>query len=121
MPWIDPKSLTLELQGRTCLVCAPFWSVTHDLDRGGTPVELRFAHGPAGNVLREPLAARVDRWSETDGSARLISARKNADGIELIFRSASKVPGLAFQTTYHYTPYQLRRELRLSFPRGFQA
>ena len=58
MPYVDAASLVVERIGRRWTVRSPFWTVTHDLNRGGTPVDIRFLHGREGNVLTAPLCCR---------------------------------------------------------------
>ncbi len=94
MPYADPKSLSLERAGNRLTVRSPFWSVTHDLDRGGVPADIRFVHGLPGNILREPIAPATGRTPVRIG--------RQADGVELRFTHA----------TYRYTPYWVRWEGR---------
>jgi hypothetical protein len=47
-----------EAAGRLVL-STPYYSVTHDLKRGGAIVEIRYTHGAASNLLVEPVGASV--------------------------------------------------------------
>jgi len=117
MPYLDPRSLTLERNARRLTVRSPFWSVSHDLDRGGTPVDIRFVHGDEGNILRQPLSAHVDLGSDVSCPATSVRTRRLDDGSELTF-SGSMADSGSFRTAYRYTPYFIRRELTLNFPAG---
>ncbi|MBI4025291.1 MAG: hypothetical protein HY360_09950 [Verrucomicrobia bacterium] len=112
MPYVDPKSLTLERHGRRLIVRNPFWSVTHDLDHGGAPVDIRFVRGTTGNILRAPIATRVDGRADADESRSAVQVKRLADGFELRFTNR-----LA-RAVYRYTPYWIRREVRLNIAAG---
>ncbi len=121
MPYVDPKTIEYRKQDRRVIVSTPFWSVVHDLDRGGAPVDLRFAHGREGNVLKRPLASIVDNWSDDANSAMLISTRRVPDGLKIVFKNVPGKSRIHFQAIYHYTPYYIRREIHLEFPKKFRA
>jgi hypothetical protein len=100
MPYADPKSLKLERSENRLTVRSPFWSVTHDLERGGAIADIRFVHGLPGNILREPISSSLPE------SRTAVRVKHLPDGFELRFANA----------VYRYTPYWIRREVRL--PRG---
>src|ERR1051325_523644 len=107
MPYVDPKSLKIERNGPRLTVRSSFWSVTHDLDRGGAPVDIRFVHGAPGNILREPIATRVDGRSDADESRVTVRVAPLSDGLELSLGNRFA------RTKYRYTPYWIRREAQL--------
>jgi hypothetical protein len=112
MPFVGASSFSADRRGRNVIVRSPFWSVTHDLDRGGAPVAIRFAHGGDGNILTRPLHTRVDEWSDVDESVAAPRLVRTPDGIRLTFR------GRRFSCLYDYTPYWIRREMRVRVPSG---
>jgi hypothetical protein len=92
MPYLDPKLLELERDGGLLTVRSPFWSVTHNLDRGGAVTGIHFAHGQPGNVLRAPFGPVRERTG--------VRVQRFSDGFALRFARAS----------YRFTPYWIRLE-----------
>jgi len=94
MPYAAAQSLTLDRTSDRLIVRSPFWSVTHDLDHGGAPADIRFVHGLPCNILREPISTSMNE------SRTALRVRNLPDGFELRFANA----------VYRYTPYWIRRE-----------
>jgi len=59
----------------------PYYTILHDLDRGGTISMIRLTHGQANNLLVAPIESRVQLTSENEGEAN----QQNA-GTERIYR-----------------------------------
>lgn len=127
MPFMNASSLRWQQHGKIIRVHSPFWSVTHDLSQGGAPTGIEFEHGLPGNLLVEPFRTEVDGLSDVRcPDARLLVARWAPEGVRLVFRgylgpARGRVPKIRFKTSYVYTPYWMRREVQLDFPRGISA
>jgi hypothetical protein len=124
VPYIDPTALTLVRNDRTLSVQTPFWSVTHDLDRGGAPVAIRFVHAGDDNVLAEPVSTRVDRQTDTRSKA-MVQIEESPGTIDVTFegslRDEEDASPIGFRTIYRYSPYWVRREVQLTLPDGTRA
>jgi hypothetical protein len=57
--WPQEYSVQRDDAAGRLVLSTPYYSVTHDLKRGGTIAEIRFTHGSASNLLMEPIAASV--------------------------------------------------------------
>lgn len=58
--WPQEYSVQRDDAAGRLVLSTPYYSVTHDLKRGGAIVEIRYTHGSASNLLMEPIAASVD-------------------------------------------------------------
>ena len=56
--------ISVRREGDYLAVQSPFWSVRHDLRRGGLPDEMRVAHGTDTNLLYRMAGAGVDALRE---------------------------------------------------------
>ena len=126
MPYVDVSEIRLDRCDNLLAVRSPFWRVTHDLARGGAVVDIRFAHGREGNILRSPMATFVDGLSDLACADAKATHRRRPDGIELTVEGAladkqGKASAARFKTTYIYTPYSIRREIALRLPAGTKA
>ena len=57
--WPQEYSATRDDGAGRLVLSTPYYSVTHDLKRGGTIAEIRYTHGFASNLLIEPIGASV--------------------------------------------------------------
>src|SRR5688572_33264219 len=122
MPYVPPESLRVRRHAQFVTVESPFWTVVHDTARGGVPVDIRFTHGLAGNVLREPLVSTVGERSDANDRDSRLRVRRKGPSIDIEFTGSLTGPGrrhadgIEYRALYEYTPYWVRRELRLRFP-----
>ena len=126
MPYVDASEIRLDRCENLLAVRSPFWRVTHDLARGGAVVDIRFAHGREGNILRSPMATFVDGLSDLACGEAKATHRRRPDGIELTVEGAladkhGKASAVRFKTTYIYTPYSIRRHKLPRLPAGTKA
>ena len=126
MPYVNASKIRLDRRDNLLIVRSPFWAVTHDLARGGAVVDIRFTHGREGNILRSSMATIVDGLSDLACPEVKATHRRRPDGVELVVEGAltdkhGKASAARFKTTYIYTPYSIRREIALHFPRGTKA
>jgi hypothetical protein len=126
MPYVNASEIRLDRRDNLLIVRSPFWTVTHDLARGGAVVDIRFAHGREGNILRSPMATFVDGLSDLACPDAKATHRRRPDGVELVVEGAladknGKASSARFKTTYIYTPYSIRREIALRLPAGTKA
>lgn len=126
MPYLNSEDLTIERSCDNIIIKSPFWSVRHDIDRGGALADLTFTNGKVGNILVEPFSIVLDHLSDLASRQTQFSIGENKDGIELLFDgplcdSQGRTSDVLFQTRYFYSPYFVRREVRLKLPSGIRA
>lgn len=126
MPYVNASEIRLARRENLVIVRSPFWAVTHDLARGGAVVDIRFAHGREGNILRSPMATFVEGLSDVACIEAKATHRRRPGGLEVIVEGAladkqGKASAARFKTTWSYTPYSIRREIALRLPAGTKA
>ncbi len=103
-----------------------YWSVRHDLARGGLIDEIRVLNGTGANLVAGPGGAVVDSWREAmENRPRVrIGAEAGRRVIEfggsLRDNNGSKGP-IRFLHRYLYSEYSIRNELTLWSDRGIRA
>ena len=118
--------VTIVRQQGFILVQSQFWSVRHDLAKGGLMDEIRVFHGTGGNLLAGPAGAVVDSWQEAmENQPRVrIGAEQGRSVIEIrgVLRDSDGAKGpVNFLHRYLYSEYSIRNELTLWSDHGFRA
>ena len=114
-------SLKIRRDGNYVGVVSPFWQVIHDVARGGTIAEVRITYGSNGNLLRKPVAANVDSYSESRENKPRLTIKESGNKIFLTFAglmrdSAGRDGGIRYEHKYIYSLYYIRNELRIVPP-----
>lgn len=126
MPYRSSQDLTIERSSNNIKITSPFWSLVHDVNRGGALTNLRFANGKLGEILVEPFGIILDDLSDLSSRDTKVSITESKNGIELLFEgflnnSVGRPSPVSFGTRYSYTPYFMRREVRLKLPAACKA
>jgi hypothetical protein len=115
-------SLTLAVRrdGRRILIESPHWTVAHDADAGGAVVEMRVRHGSNRNLLRAPILAAVDQWSEGRAESPQLLIEESGASVDLTccgrLADAAGAPGpVEYVHRIHYTAYAAQHSLTLAF------
>ena len=108
------------------LVQTQFWTVRHDLSRGGLADEIRVLHGTGGNLVAGPSGAVVDSWRESmENQPRVRIGREEGRSVvefRGILRDAGGSKGpVHFLHRYLYSEYSVRNELTLWGDQGIRA
>ena len=105
-----------------CLkIFSPFWQVVHDLAHGGTITEVRITYGSNRNLLRTPVSAAVDSYSESRENKPGLTIKESGNKVALTFsglmrNSAGRDCGIRYEHKYIYSLYYIRNELKIVSP-----
>ncbi|MCW5980756.1 MAG: hypothetical protein KIT09_21930 [Bryobacteraceae bacterium] len=124
-PGGGPVRLELQ-QGRRAKVTTNYWRMEFDLTRGGALDTIVFPHGSGRNLLREPFRTYVDGWSDADAPRVSVESSEDQGVARLVFSgtlaSSDRSPGaIAYRTTWTLSPFAIRADHLLSFPRGLKV
>jgi hypothetical protein len=105
---------------------SPFWSVRHNIRKGGLADEMRVFHGTNTNLLTRLGGACVDRVHEEFERQPTLTIGRQGDGRVAEFAGflcdeAGRRSAIRFVHRYIYTEYAIRHELRLASSGGIRA
>ncbi len=121
-----PAQLTATRSADAIEIASEFWTVRHDRRRGGCVTDIRILHGTNTNLLAEPSAAVVDRWSEVHDRQPVIRIKRSPDQVELHVSGhlcdarGEKCP-IRYRHVYCYTPWSIQHTLTLGAPSAVPA
>lgn len=118
--------ISIERQGNCLLVKSPFWSIRHNLLKGGLPDEMRVFHGTDANLLRGVAGARVDSQAEEFEAAPKLAVSRRGRYRTVEFSGflcdrGGKRSSIRYTHLYRYSEYGIRNELTLSAAGGIRA
>jgi hypothetical protein len=129
--WPQAYDVQRDKEAGLLTLTTPYYTVQHDLKRGGVIATIRLTHGRAQNLLVAPFETRVEDASGanyTDLAEREPRVTTRREGlnewvtVEGELRDASGRPGVHVKTTYEYRWGYLKIHKELRFrDRGFRA
>jgi len=129
--WPQAYSVQRNNGDGTLALSVPYYTIQHDLRKGGAISSIRLTHGRASNLLVQPVETRVEDaagnfYSDLADRAPRVTARK--DGLNEIvtveseLRDARNNPsGVRVKTIYAYRWGYVKIHKELAFGRNFRA
>ncbi len=110
--WPQPYSVRQDKARGLLILSTPYYTIEHDLKRGGTISRLILRNGQAGNLLVSPLSARVRTedgvvWTDLLDRTPQVSYKRRGLNVMVTVDSAMCSPdgrpsGLRLRTTFEY-------------------
>jgi len=118
--------ISMHKEGDFLVVESEFWSVRHDLQRGGLPGEMRVFHGTDTNLLNRAAGAGIDAFHEEFEGRPGLATRRHGDRQIVEFSghlcdARGKRSSIRFVHRYIYSDYAIRNELQLASSRDIKA
>jgi hypothetical protein len=108
----DETTITVRQTDSYLYVESAFWSVRHDLRRGGCVDEIRILYGSSANLLTAPSAATLDGHAESAETSPRVEVTQ-ADGNVTIAMAGRLGDAARYIHTYRYSPWSIKHTLRL--------
>jgi hypothetical protein len=112
------SELVIERNDGQIVIRSDFWKAIHRLECGGAIASIEILHGSGSNLLRGPVGAAVDTWSEIHEKSPSVTIKRTKTAITLeiggwLTDRMGKPGPIRYVHTYHYTLFSMRNELSL--------
>ncbi len=107
--------ITVQRENEALVVTSEYWTVCHNLVRGGCIDDVRIRHGSGTNLLAGCSETILNAARESDEPRPGMRVDELPDGeVELTFTGHLGEDRTAYEHRYHYTPWSMRQRLTLT-------